>query len=107
MSGKIADLLASEAEHYEEHYNDPDSEADSKPGHRRAAGAAPRLLTIRLTQEQYREIAVAAEASDLPVSTFARNVLMAGVAEAEESAVERSLAQALRKVLKPELLRAG
>jgi len=105
VSTDIAARLAREAEHYEEHYNDPES--NPAPGRRRGGGPPPRLLTIRLSADQHEHLAREAAARDLPVSTFARNALMDSIAQSETPAVAAQLEDALRHVLKPELLRTA
>jgi hypothetical protein len=106
MSTDIATLLAKESEYIENHYNDP--EPDPLPSDiqetRRGTSAAPRLLTIRLTAEQYERVAAAAALRDLPVSTLARNALMGAIEQ--EPSVASQVETALRQILKPELLRA-
>lgn len=99
----IEDLIAEESAHYEAHYNDP--ETDPPPARRRSDGAAPRLLTIRLSAAQYERVASAAEANDLPVSTLARNALMSFVSAEGKPDLATQVESALRQILKPELLR--
>jgi hypothetical protein len=99
-------IVDSEAEHYEENYYKENSTDNPEPGIRRGNGSAPRLLTVRLSGEQYDQVAAAAKAADLPVSTYARNELMAGVVAGQQaSSVVVALEDALRQTLKPELLR--
>ena len=101
---EIKEFLVAESEETEaarEH------ESHELPAHvtvtRRGHGSAPRLLTIRLSEEQYARVAEVAAARDLPVSTTARALLMEAV---QGSGVERAFAQALRETLRPELLRS-
>jgi len=104
MRTDLVNRLADEAIHYEEQYND--SEQNPEMGHRRSDGRAPKLLTIRLTAEQYDQVAKAAAEADLPVSTFARNALMDAIAPRSNPAVIAQVEDALRQLLRPELLRA-
>lgn len=102
----IEDIIATEIEHYDENYYKEDPNGDLGPVVRRNGGRAPRLLTVRLSGEQYDQVAAAAKAADLPVSTYARNELMAGVVAGQQApSVVAALEDALRQTLKPELLR--
>ena len=105
MTEGIGKFLAQEADHYEANYRDG---LDNMPveGKRRTPGPAPRLLTVRLTAEQYAQIAQAAQQADLPVSTYARSALLEQVTVPSAPLVTQ-MENALRHVLKPELLRAA
>jgi len=103
-NSSIVKLIAEEAEHYEAHYNDPNQNQD--PGNRRVSGAPPRLLTIRLTADQYERVADAAKQADLPVSTLARNALMSAITAQTNTVFSNQIEETLRQVLRPELLRA-
>jgi hypothetical protein len=101
----LSDDLAREAEHYEQHYHD--SESHPAPGRRRVGGPPPRLLTLRLSAQQYDQVATAAAANDLPVSTLARNILMDGISSSSTLLPLARLEEALRQVLRPDLLRTS
>jgi len=106
VNKEFLNMLDAEAEHYEENYYNETPTSNPEPGVRRGNGAAPRLLTIRLSADQYEQVAEAAKTADLPVSTYARNGLMATIAQQHAPNVVAALEDALRQTLKPELLRA-
>jgi hypothetical protein len=75
---------------------------------------------VRLSADQYKQVAAAARARDLPVSTLARNALMAQTSQipdgvnrrtqaspSEPAVVQAALEEALRQILKPELLKSS
>ncbi|WP_265522745.1 hypothetical protein [Oerskovia flava] len=84
---------------------------DDAVGVRRGDGAAPRVLSVRLTAPQYARLAAAAEARDLPVSTMARLAILEQLDDADRPASSpielTTVAAALREVIRPEFLRAG
>ena len=80
------------------------SEVLSGKPHRKSGVKAPRLLTIRLSEEQYATLESAALEQDLPISTFARTRLMSALADNHESVISQ-FESAIRQMIKPELLR--
>ena len=97
----IVDLVINESEHYEE-IDAADSKSTGRAS-RPSGMKAPRLLTIRLSRDQYDMLEHAALFQGLPVSTFARNRLMSALGESQPD-IASQVESAIRQILKPELL---
>lgn len=80
-------------------------------GVRRNDGPAPRVLSVRLTSEQYQRLVAEAEARDLPVSTMARLAILESLDQSTRPASGpidlTAMTTALREVIRPEFLKAG
>ena len=80
-------------------------------GQRRGEGSAPRVLSVRLTDAQYRRLAAMAADRDLPVSTMARLAILEQLDQATQPASGpidlTAVTAALREVIRPEFLKAG
>ncbi|WP_369370821.1 hypothetical protein AB1046_18820 [Promicromonospora sp. Populi] len=105
----IEKLLEEVAEESEARRHDP--LPDDAVGARRSEAAAPKVLSVRLSAQQYDVLAAAAAQRDLPVSTMARLAILEGLAQATRPTVEiisaNVVATALREVIRPEFLKAG
>lgn len=76
----IDKLIAQEAE-----ASEANPDAPEKPGTRVTRGVPRgRTLQVRLTAEEYAELEAAAAASELPVSSYARNLLLVTAEPAAE-----------------------
>jgi hypothetical protein len=111
MSDKtnIEALLAEVSEEAEARRHDPLPE--TAVGTRRSPGPSPRVLSVRLTAEQYDRLAAAAATLDLPVSTMARLAILEHLDQPTRPASGpidlTAVTAALREVIRPEFLRAG
>ncbi|GAB4084052.1 hypothetical protein GCM10028784_06820 [Myceligenerans cantabricum] len=105
----ITDLLTQVAEESEASRHDPLPE--TAVGVRRGEGPAPRVLSVRLSDEQYQRLTAAAAHRDLPVSTMARLAILeqldAQTRPASGPIDLNTVADALREVLRPEFLKAS
>ncbi|PUB30305.1 hypothetical protein C8K30_102687 [Promicromonospora sp. AC04] len=105
----IEKLLEEVAQESEARRHDP--LPDDAVGTRRSDGVAPKVLSVRLSAQQYDALAAAAAQRDLPVSTMARLAILEGLAQPARSTAEvisaSAVASALREVIRPEFLKAG
>lgn len=105
----IEALLTEVTDESEAHRHD--SLPEDAVGRRRDAGPAPRVLSVRLTDAQYRRLAAIASDRDLPVSTLARLAILEYLDQAAQPASGpidlTAVTAALREVLRPEFLKAG
>ncbi|GAA4714350.1 hypothetical protein APR04_004119 [Promicromonospora umidemergens] len=80
-------------------------------GVRQGDGAAPRVLSVRLTDLQYQRLVAAAAEKDLPVSTMARLAILEQLDSSTRPASGpidlNAMTEALRKVIRPEFLKAS
>lgn len=88
-----------------------DSLPDDAVGSRKRGDSAPRVLSVRLTADQYENLVRVATARDLPVSTMARLAILEhldAAARPVSAPVDlTAVTAALREVIRPEFLRAG
>ncbi|MFD7310739.1 hypothetical protein [Promicromonospora sp. NPDC059942] len=105
----IEDLLTEVAEESETQRHD--SLPEDAVGRRRGDAPAPRVLSVRLTDDQYRRLAAMAADRDLPVSTMARLAILEQLDQAAQPASGpidlTTVTAALREVIRPEFLKAG
>ena len=105
----IEELLAEVSQESEARRHDP--LPDDAVGVRQDDRPAPRVLSVRLTAEQYDLLAAAAAVRDLPVSTMARLAILEALDQQARPAsgpIDLStVTAALREVIRPEFLKAG
>ncbi len=128
MRDDVRDLIHEVAAEAERTRHDP-LPADAVGTRPQSAGSPPRVLSVRLTGEQYDALVMAAESQAVPVSTLARMLIVHGVASTthgprtEDPAqnpqhlevllshlpdeVSRALGDALRRNVKPEFLKSA
>lgn len=128
MSDDVRDLIKEIAAEAEKTRHEP--MPPGAAGHRpNSEATAPRVLSVRLTGEQYDRLAVAAEHQAVPVSTLARMLIVQGVEGAAHAPVldrpvlspeqfevllshlpdevSSALGAALRRNVKPEFLQTA
>ncbi|MDR0483587.1 MAG: hypothetical protein LBH13_10635 [Cellulomonadaceae bacterium] len=98
----IEEIIATEAEYSEQHRHDPLPEGVSPS----RTGAGATVLSVRLTKNQYSELRDRAIHEGLPTSTFAKTLILSGLGDKTEPGVVEAVEQAIRHILKPELLAA-
>lgn len=105
----IEELLVEVSEESEARRHD--SLPDDAAGVRQDDRPAPRVLSVRLTADQYDRLVSAAAARDLPVSTVARLAILESLdqqARPVSGPIDlTTMAAALREVIRPEFLKAG
>lgn len=99
MSG-ITERLEQEAADAENHQGGP----GKVRGQRRAGGATPAVLSVRLTAEQLAELNARAEVAGQPTSTYARSILLDALGAGEHDELAVKLEAVLRHTLVPEVL---
>ena len=106
---KIEELMTEVSHESEARRHDP--LPDDAVGVRRADKPAPRVLSVRLTADQYDRLAAIAAARDLPVSTMARLAILETLdqqARPSSGPIDlTTVTAALREVIRPEFLKAG
>ncbi|MFI2105084.1 hypothetical protein ACH436_17455 [Isoptericola sp. NPDC019693] len=78
MSDNVRDLIREVAAEAEETRHEP-LPADAVGTRPHSQGTQPRVLSVRLTGEQYDKLVTAAEYQAVPVSTLARMLIVQGV----------------------------
>lgn len=128
MSNDVRELIQEVAAEAEQTRHDP-LPADAIGTRPYSEGAQPRVLSVRLTGEQYDALVVAAEHQAVPVSTLARMLIVHGVEGAARSPrsdspvlspqqfevllnhlpeeLSHALGDVLRRNVKPEFLRTA
>jgi hypothetical protein len=105
----IEELLTEVSDETEARRHDPLPE--TALGVRRSEGTAPRVLSVRLTDEQYQRLVAAAAEKDLPVSTMARLAILEQLDTSTRPVSGpidlNAVTEALRKVIRPEFLKAS
>lgn len=78
-------------------------------GVRRGEGPPPRVLSVRLTDQQYQRLVAAATGRDLPISTMARLAILehpdASGRPVSGQIDLAAVTEALREVVRPEFLK--
>jgi hypothetical protein len=100
MTMGIEEMLRKESEESEERRHDP--LPDAAKGTRKRADAT--VLSVRITKEQYAQLAERAAKENVPTSTFARTLLLGALNEQSAENVSAALESTLRHVLRPDLL---
>lgn len=91
----IEDLIATE-----QAASEADPDAPEQPGTVATRGTPRgRTLQVRLTAGEYATIQAAADAARLPVSTFARNLLLAAPTDMDRAAVIARIRSDLDKLV--------
>ncbi|MFC8799848.1 hypothetical protein ACFT2C_19100 [Promicromonospora sp. NPDC057138] len=105
----IEDLLTEVSQESEARRHDP--LPDDAVGVRRDDKPAPRVLSVRLTADQYDRLAALAAGRDLPVSTMARLAILETLDQQARPASGpidlTTMTAALREVIRPEFLKAS
>jgi len=96
----VEGLIHHEAEQAEARRRDPlpSSAVGTRPNSR--GGAAPRILSVRLSGEQFDRLTVEAEHAGVPVSTLARMLVLRGLAPSGDEGVGPEEAERLSTVLR-------
>jgi predicted DNA-binding protein len=71
---------------------------------RRAGAGSPAVLSVRLTAEQYQQLAERAAHAGRPISAEARDIILAALGESEDDHLGVKLEQVLRRTLAPQVL---
>lgn len=100
------DKLLSEAADDAELHRDLQPPAEIQP-RRRAGAGNPAVLSVRLTQAQYEQLAERAERAGRPTSAEAREIILAALGEGAEDRLGATLEQVLRRTVSPEFLAHG
>lgn len=71
---------------------------------RRAGAGNPAVLSVRLTAEQYQQLAELAAQAGKPTSAAARDIILAGLGDSEDDRLGAKLEEVLRRTLSPQML---
>jgi hypothetical protein len=99
-TSNIEQMLKVESEASEELRHEP--LPDDAKGTRKRADAT--VLSVRITKDQYAQLAARAERENVPTSTLARTLLLGALSDDPKQDVTAALEAALRHTLRPDLL---
>lgn len=91
--------------------NDAEQLRDQQPPagirpQRRAGAGNPAVLSVRLTADQYQQLAERAALAGKPTSAAARDIILAALGESEDDRLGAKIEEVLRRTLSPQVLSA-
>ena len=101
----INEVLTTASDEAEGHRNQQPP-ANIRP-QRRAGSGNPAVLSVRLTADQYEQLAERAAKAGKPTSAEAREIILEALGESEEDRLGSKLEEVLRRTLTPQVLKSA